>query len=84
MTPAMVEPPYQIVLEDDGASCQTDGTGSFRGQREGGESTGCRKQDDEALYSLLKTVARRAQEKGVSQTWKLHGHSRPIFSSSVL
>lgn len=65
MTPAMAEPPYQIVLEDDGTSCQPDGSGSFRDQSEGGGLTGCQKQDEEAFYSLLKTVARRAREKGV-------------------
>lgn len=66
MTPAMVEPPYQIVLEDDGASCHPDGSGSFRGQSESRDSTGCQKQDEEAFDSLLRTVARRAREKGVS------------------
>ena len=66
MTPAIVEPPYRIVLEDDGVSSQVDGSGSSQGQREGGDSTGCQKQDEEAFYSLLKTVARRAREKDVS------------------
>ncbi len=66
MTPAMVEPPYQIVSEDDGLSRQPDSSGSFRGQSEGGDSSGCQKQDEEAFYSLLKTVARRAREKGIS------------------
>ena len=62
MTPAMTEPPYQIVLEDDG---QSEDRGSSRGQSKGGDLMGCQKQDEEAFYSLLKTVARRAREKGV-------------------
>ena len=66
MTPAMVEPPYRIVVEDDGAPPPPDGSGFFRGQRKGGDSTGCQKQDEEAFQSLLKTVARRAREKGIS------------------
>ena len=66
MSPAMVEPSYQIVSEDDGASGQPDGSGTLRDQSEDGDSTGCQKQDEEALNSLLKTVARRAREKSVS------------------
>lgn len=66
MTPAMVEPPYQIVSEEHGVSYQPDGSDSFRGHIEGGDSTGCQKQDEEAFYNLLKTVACRAREKGVS------------------
>ena len=66
MNPAMVEPPYQIVLEVDGVSCQTDNPDSSIDQSAGGDSTGCQKQDREAFDSLIRTVARRAREKGVS------------------
>ena len=66
MTPAMVEPPYQIVLDDIGAPSQPGEVGSVTGQHKSENSTGCQKKDEEAFDSLLRTVARRAREKGVS------------------
>lgn len=66
MTPAVVEPPYQIVPEEGVASGQAEDSGSGGGQSESRESTGCQKQDEEAFNRLLRTVALRARAKGVS------------------
>ena len=65
MTPATVEPPYHIILGNEGAPSQPGEVGSVDGQHNNGDFTGCQKKDEEALNSLLRTVARRAREKGV-------------------